>query len=156
MITIVQRVSEAKVVVDGEIVGAIGPGLLALAAVVKDDTDRDLEWTAAKIASLRIFRSADGPPYKHFDRDVREVGGSILLVSNFTVSAATGKGRRPSLDAAADPATAQVLFAKFVDAVRAQQVPVETGRFAADMKVSLTNDGPATFVLDSRMGEVRK
>jgi D-aminoacyl-tRNA deacylase len=148
MITIVQRVSEAKVVVDGEIVGAIGIGLLALAAVVKDDTDRDLEWTAAKIASLRIFRSADGA--KHFDRDVREVGGSILLVSNFTVSAATTKGRRPSLDAAADPATAQVLFARFVDAVRAQQVPVETGRFAADMKVSLTNDGPATFVLDSK------
>jgi len=148
MITIVQRVSEAKVTVEGQIVGAIGQGILALAAVVKDDTDRDLEWTAAKIASLRIFRSGDGS--KHFDRDVREVGGSVLLVSNFTVSAATAKGRRPSLDAAADPATAQTMFAKFVDAVRAQQVPVQTGRFAADMKVALTNDGPATFVLDSK------
>ena len=147
MITIVQRVSEAKVVVESETVGAIGVGLLALAAVVKGDSDRDLEWTAAKLAGLRIFRSVDGT--KHFDRDVREVGGSILLVSNFTVSAATSKGRRPSLDAAADPATAKALFARFVDAVRAQQVSVETGRFAADMKVSLTNDGPATFVLDS-------
>jgi D-tyrosyl-tRNA(Tyr) deacylase len=147
MITIVQRVSEAKVVVDGEIAGAIGPGLLALAAVVKGDTDRDLEWTAAKLVALRIFRSDDGQ--KHFDKDVREIGGSILLVSNFTVSASTKQGRRPSLDRAADPATAQAMFAKFVDAVKAQQVPVETGRFAADMKVSLTNDGPATFILDS-------
>ena len=147
MIAIVQRVSEAKVTVDGQVVGAIGDGLLVLAAVVKGDGDKDLEWTAAKLAGLRIFRSADGE--KHFDRDVREVGGSILLVSNFTVSAATQKGRRPSLDRAADPATAAAMFARFVDAVRAQQVPVETGLFAADMKVSLTNDGPATFVLDS-------
>ena len=133
--------------VDGEVVGAIGPGLLALAAVVKGDTDRDLEWTAVKLAGLRIFRSADGQ--KHFDRDVREVGGSVLLVSNFTVSASTRQGRRPSLDRAADPATAEAMFARFVDAVRAQQVPVQTGRFAADMKVALVNDGPATFVLNS-------
>ena len=147
MITIVQRVSEATVSVDGQIVGAIGPGLVVLAAVVRDDTDRDLQWTAAKLAGLRIFRSADGQ--KHFDRDVCEVGGSVLLVSNFTVSASTRQGRRPSLDRAADPATAEAMFAKFVDAVRAQQVPVQTGRFAADMKVALVNDGPATFVLDS-------
>jgi D-tyrosyl-tRNA(Tyr) deacylase len=116
--------------------------------VVKGDTDRDIEWTASKLAGLRIFRSDDVPP-KHFDKDVREIGGSILLVSNFTVSASTAKGRRPSLDRAAEPAVAQVMFAQLVDAVRAQQVPVETGRFAADMKISLTNDGPATFVLDS-------
>jgi D-tyrosyl-tRNA(Tyr) deacylase len=150
MITIVQRVSEAKVSVDGETVGAIGVGLVALVAVVKGDGERELEWTAAKLPALRIFRSEDGS--KHFDRDVKEVGGSILLVSNFTVSAATTKGRRPSLDRAADPATAQSLFARFVELVRAQGVPVETGRFAADMKVSLVNDGPATFVLDSSDG----
>ena len=147
MITIVQRVLEAKVTVEGETVGAIGPGLVALAAVVKGDSDRDLDWTAAKIAGLRIFRSHDSS--KHFDRDVKEIGGSVLLVSNFTVSAATRQGRRPSLDRAADPAVAESMFEKFLAAVRAQGVPVATGKFAADMKVSLVNDGPATFILDS-------
>jgi D-tyrosyl-tRNA(Tyr) deacylase len=147
MITIVQRVLEAKVVVDGQTVGAIGPGLLALAAVVKGDTDQEIEWTAQKLAGLRIFRNETGE--KHFDRDVRDVGGAILLVSNFTVSAATRQGRRPSLDRAAEPALAEAMFARFVDAVRATGVPVQTGRFAAHMKVSLTNDGPATFILDS-------
>jgi D-tyrosyl-tRNA(Tyr) deacylase len=147
MIVIVQRVLEAKVEVEGEAVGAIGPGLVALTAVVKGDTERELEWTAAKIAGLRIFRDAAGE--KHFDRDVREVGGSILLVSNFTVSAATRQGRRPSLDRAAEPAVAQAMFEKFVEAVRRQGVNVQTGRFAADMKVSLVNDGPATFIVDS-------
>jgi D-tyrosyl-tRNA(Tyr) deacylase len=151
MITIVQRVLEASVSVDGpdgtEVVGAIGPGLLALAAVCKGDTDREIEWTAQKLAGLRIFRDATGG--KHFDRDVREIGGSILLVSNFTVAAATRQGRRPSLDRAAEPAVAEAMFAKLVDAVRAQKVPVQTGRFAADMKVRLTNDGPVTFIVDS-------
>jgi D-tyrosyl-tRNA(Tyr) deacylase len=145
MITIVQRVTEAKVAVEGEVVGAIGPGLLALAAVVREDSDREIEWTAAKLAALRIFRS-DG---KHFDRDVREIGGSILLVSNFTVAATTRQGRRPSLDRAAEPARAEAIFARLIEATRAHGVPVETGRFAADMKISLINDGPATFILDS-------
>ena len=145
MITIVQRVSEAKVEVGGEVVGAIGPGLVALAAVVKGDTEKEIEWTAAKLACLRIFRSEG----KHFDRDVREVGGSILLVSNFTVSAATKQGRRPSLSFAAEPSIAEGMFERLVEATRRQGVPVETGRFAADMKVSLVNDGPATFILDS-------
>ena len=148
MITIVQRVSEAKVTVDGEVVGAIGSGLVALAAVVKGDTEKDIEWTAAKLAVLRVFRSEG----KHFDKDVGEVGGSILLVSNFTVSASMRQGRRPSLDRAAEPAVAESMFAKLVEATRAQGVRVETGRFAADMKVSLVNDGPATFVLDSAAG----
>ena len=147
MITIVQRVTRAEVVVDGRVVGSIGQGLLALAAVVRDDAERDLEWTAAKLAGLRIFRNGDGS--KHFDRDVRDVGGSVLLVSNFTVSASTKQGRRPSLDRAADPVTAERMFARFVELTRAQGVPVETGQFGGDMRVSLTNDGPATFVLDS-------
>ena len=153
MITIVQRVSEAEVTVAGEVVGAIGPGILALAAVVKGDTEQDIGWTAAKLAVLRVFRSDDGE--KHFDRDVKETGGSILLVSNFTVAASTRQGRRPSLDRAAEPAVAEVMFAKLVEATRAQGVPVETGRFAADMKISLVNDGPATFILDSA-GEVKQ
>jgi len=147
MITIIQRVLEAIVVVDGQTVGTIGPGLVALAAVVKGDGDRDINWMAAKLVGLRILRSQDGQ--KHFDRDVKEIGGSVLLVSNFTVSAATRQGRRPSLVRAAEPGVAEAMFAKFVAAVRAQGVPVETGKFAADMKVTLTNDGPATFILDS-------
>jgi D-aminoacyl-tRNA deacylase len=148
MITVVQRVSEAKVTVAGEVVGAIGPGLLALAAVVRGDTERDIEWTAAKLAVLRIFRS-DG---KHFDKDVKETGGSILLVSNFTVAASTRQGRRPSLDRAAEPAVAEAMFTRLVEATRAQGMTVATGKFAADMKVSLVNDGPATFILDSGNG----
>ena len=118
-----------------------------MAAVVKGDIDKDLEWTAQKLAGLRIFRDVAGQ--KHFDRDVREIGGSILLVSNFTVAAATRQGRRPSLDGAAEPAIAEAMFKKFVDAVQRQNVPVQTGQFGADMKVSLTNDGPATFIIDS-------
>ena len=148
MITVVQRVSDAKVSVAGETVGAIGPGLLALSAVVRGDEQKDIDWTAAKLAALRIFRS-DG---KHFDKDVKEAGGSVLLVSNFTVSASTRQGRRPSLDRAAEPAAAEATFAKLVDATRAQGVPVQTGQFAADMQVSLVNDGPATFILDSAAG----
>lgn len=132
--------------VGGAVVGAIGPGLLVLAAVVREDTQRDLDWTAAKLAGLRIFPGGDG---KHFDKDVRDVGGSILLVSNFTVAANTRQGRRPSLDRAAEPGTAEIMFARFIAAVLAQGVPVETGQFGADMKVTLTNDGPATFIIDS-------
>ena len=150
MITIVQRVSEARVTVDGEVVGAIEHGLLALAAVARGDTDKEIAWTAAKLAGLRIFRSEDRR--KHFDRDVREVGGAILLVSNFTVAASTRQGRRPSLDGAADPPVAEAMFAKLVEATRAHGVTVATGKFAADMKVSLVNDGPATFILDSATG----
>jgi D-tyrosyl-tRNA(Tyr) deacylase len=145
MITIVQRVSQASVTVAGEVVGSIGPGILALAAVVKGDTDKDIEWTAAKLAALRIFRS-DG---KHFDKDVKDVAGSILLVSNFTVAATTRQGRRPSLDRAAEPAVAEAMFARLLEATRAQGVSVATGKFAADMEVALVNDGPATFILDS-------
>ena len=119
MITVVQRVSEAKVTVGGEVVGEIGPGLLALAAVVRGDTERDVEWMAAKLAVLRVFRS-DG---KHFDKDVKEIGGSILLVSNFTVAASTRQGRRPSLDRAAEPAVAEAVFVRLVEATRAQRRP---------------------------------
>jgi D-tyrosyl-tRNA(Tyr) deacylase len=148
MIAVVQRVTEASVTVGGETVGRIGAGLLVLAAVHKTDTPSDLDWTAAKLASLRIFRNGD----KHFDLDVRQVGGAVLLVSNFTVAAATRHGRRPSFDAAAAPEKGRVLFDALVESVRAQGVAVETGRFGADMKVSLVNDGPVTVIVDSRKG----
>src|SRR5688500_6820364 len=117
MICVVQRVLEAAVSVDGEIVGQIGTGMLVLAAVQRRDGQADVSWTAGKLTSLRIFPSADGT--KGFDRDVREIGGGVLLVSNFTVAAATQKGRRPSFDDAADPATGRILFDNLVEAVRA-------------------------------------
>ena len=143
MICIVQRVNEAKVTVDDQIVGQIGQGLLVLAAIERGDTSAEAEWTAAKLVSMRIFRCCE----KHFDVDVKVMNGSILLVSNFTVAAATRKGRRPSFDPAADPADAERIFDDLVRAVKAQGVPVQTGRFGASMLVSSVNDGPATFIV---------
>lgn len=150
MIAVVQRVTEASVTVAGEVVGQIGRGLLALVAVHATDSEQDVIWTAGKLVALRVFRSAAGD--KHFNLDVRQVNGSILLVSNFTVAAMTRQGRRPSFDPAAPPEKGRELFDALVAAVRAQGVPSETGRFGADMKVSLVNDGPATFILDSTGG----
>jgi D-tyrosyl-tRNA(Tyr) deacylase len=147
MIAVVQRVLEAKVIVAGETVGAIGPGMVVLASVERDDRREEMAWMAEKLAGLRIFRSAGGE--KHFDQDIKQVGGSMLLVSNFTVAAETRKGRRPSLDGAASPGEAEALFTHFVEAVRARGIPVATGRFGADMKVHLINDGPVTFIVRS-------
>lgn len=146
MIAVVQRVTEARVVVEGRTVGGIGAGLLVLAAVERGDTAVDVEWTANKLAGLRIFRNGE----KHFDLDVKQVGGAMLLVSNFTVAGETKKGRRPSLEGAASPEEGRVMFEAFVEAVRKLGVPVATGEFGADMKVSLTNDGPVTFLVRSR------
>jgi D-tyrosyl-tRNA(Tyr) deacylase len=145
VIAVVQRVTEAKVDVAGETVGRIGPGLLVLAAVHRTDTASDIAWTANKLVGLRIFRAGE----KYFDADVKQVGGSILLVSNFTVAAATKEGRRPSFSAAAETDVGRALFDELVRAVRATGVTVETGRFGADMLVSLTNDGPVTVIVDS-------
>ena len=146
MICVVQRVLEAKVTVANETVGAIGPGLLVLAAVEHDDTPADVDWTANKLAALRIFSYGD----KYFDLDVKQIGGSILLVSNFTVAAETRRGRRPSLDNAAPPDKGRTLFTQLVTAVQQLGIPVATGQFGADMQVSLTNDGPVTFLVKSK------
>jgi len=145
MIAVVQRVTEASVVVAGETVGRIGAGLLVLAAVHRTDTQSDIAWTANKLVGLRIFRSGE----KYFDADVKQVGGSILLVSNFTVAANTREGRRPSFIAAAETETGRARFDQLVGAVRALGVTVETGRFGAEMLVSLVNDGPVTVIIDS-------
>ena len=145
MIAVVQRVSEASVVVEGETVGRIGPGLAVLAAVHRTDTPADIAWAANKLVGLRIFRNGD----KYFDADVKQVGGSVLLVSNFTVAANTRAGRRPSFIAAAETERGRELFDQLVGAVRALGVTVETGRFGADMLVSLVNDGPVTVIADS-------
>lgn len=146
MIAVVQRVSEASVRVGRDLVGQIGPGLLALVAVCRDDTDADVKWSARKLVELRLFPNAE----KAFDIDVKTAGGSLLLVSNFTVAAATRQGRRPSFDAAADAQKGEQLFLALIEAVRATGVPTQTGRFGADMKVHLVNDGPVTVVVDSR------
>ncbi len=146
MICVVQRVTSASVKVRGETVGRIGTGMAVLAAVHRDDTAPDIHWIAQKLVGLRIFRNGE----KHFDLDVRQSGGSILLVSNFTVAGATRYGRRPSLDAAAGPEDGRVLFDELVKAVAAEGIPVTTGQFGADMLVEIANDGPVTFLLDSR------
>ena len=146
MICVVQRVLSASVTVGIDVVGQIGPGMLVLASVHHDDTEVDIFWTANKLCGLRIFRNGD----KDFDFDVKEAGGSVLLVSNFTVAASTRRGRRPSLDGAATPELGHRLFDSFVREVRASGVTVATGKFGAEMQVQLVNEGPATFLVDSR------
>ncbi len=145
MICVVQRVLKASVTVDGKVVGGIGPGMVVLAAVEKDDTQADIDWTAQKLVGLRMFRNGE----KHFDLDVKQAGGAILLISNFTVAASTRYGRRPSLDGAASPEDGRNLFEELLRAVAAAGVAVQTGQFGADMKVELVNDGPVTFLVDS-------
>ena len=143
MLCIVQRVTSARVVVEGQTIGQIDRGMLVLAAVERGDTSAGAEWMAGKLAGMRIFQSEG----KYFEADVKQIGGAVLLVSNFTVAAATRKGRRPSFDPAADPADAEPIFNELVRAVAALGVPVQTGKFGASMEVSLVNDGPATFIV---------
>lgn len=146
MISIVQRVLEGSVAVDGREVSRIGGGLVVLLSVVREDDADDAAWMAGKLAAMRVFRNEA----RHFDIDVRQAGGSLLLVSNFTVAAATAQGRRPSFDAAAPAEQAEKLVQATMEALRTLDVHVLGGVFGADMKVALVNDGPATFILNSR------
>lgn len=146
MICVIQRVTQASVTVEGNIVGQIGQGMLVLAAVHSADEPRDVTWTAQKLTSLRIF--SDGQ--RNFEQDVKQIGGSILLVSNFTVAADARKGRRPSLSAAADPVAGREKFDQLVAAARSLGVNTQIGQFGADMQIALVNDGPVTFILNSR------
>jgi D-tyrosyl-tRNA(Tyr) deacylase len=146
MICVIQRVSEASVAVAGQTVAQISAGMVVLVSVHSTDQDEDIAWTARKLSSLRIF--AEGA--RNFERDVMQIGGSILLVSNFTVAAETSKGRRPSLSAAASPEIGREKFDRLVAAVSALVPQTQTGQFRADMQVSLVNDGPVTFLLNSR------
>jgi D-tyrosyl-tRNA(Tyr) deacylase len=148
VIAVVQRVNEASVTVDDQVVGAIGRGLAVLVAVHRTDTAADAAWTAAKLLALRLFPDGE----KDFDRGVADAGGSVLVVSNFTVAAKTHKGRRPSFDEAADAEAGLPLFNHLVEQLAASGVPVATGRFGAHMHVSLVNDGPVTVLVDSRTG----
>lgn len=146
MRAVVQRVSTASVHVAGESIGEIGPGLLAYVAAAPDDADDDLRYIAEKIARLRIFQDADGK----MNRDVTEAAGAVLVVSAFTVLADARKGRRPSFDASARGDVAEPLVARVVALLRERGVTVATGRFAAEMHVHSTNDGPICILLDSR------
>jgi D-tyrosyl-tRNA(Tyr) deacylase len=142
---VVQRVSEARVVVAGEETGRIEHGLLVFLGVMFGDLDEDLEWMTRKIPGLRIFADDEGK----MARSVVDVGGSILLVSQFTLSADVGKGTRPSFTRAMAPAEAEPVVER-ARALLAGSVPVSTGRFGASMQVSLVNDGPVTIWLDSK------
>lgn len=141
-----QRVSRAEVRVDGEVTGRIGRGLLVLVGAADDDTDEDVAWTAEKIVNLRIFADEAG----NMNRSVGDVGGALLLVSQFTLLGDCRKGRRPSFVKAMAPGPAEAMYEKFVAAVRAFGHPVETGRFRAMMEVDLVNDGPVTLLVDSK------
>jgi D-tyrosyl-tRNA(Tyr) deacylase len=147
MKAVIQRVSHASVVVEGETVGQIGNGFLVLLGAGRDDTDEDVRYVASKIANMRIFSDADGK----FNLGLAEVGGSILLVSQFTLYADTRKGRRPSFVDAAPPEQAEALVDRCAQLLREAGIHVETGRFGAHMEVSLLNDGPVTILLDSKI-----
>jgi D-tyrosyl-tRNA(Tyr) deacylase len=142
---VVQRVREARVTVDGDVVGAIAHGLCVLVGVASTDTEADAERLCRKITGLRIFEDERG----QLNRAVDEIGGALLLVSQFTLHADCRKGRRPSFQHAAPPDLAKSLYEHFVAAARRSTVPVETGRFQAHMALSLVNDGPVTIVLDT-------
>ena len=144
MRAVVQRVSRASVRVDGEVVGACGPGILVLVGAGHDDTPETAVRLAGKLARLRIFPDDAG----RFDRSLIDTGGEALVVSQFTLLADTRKGNRPSFTGAAAPEQAEPLVARVVDALRAEGVEVATGRFGAMMEVELVNDGPVTIVLE--------
>lgn len=144
MRALVQRVQSASVTVDSEISGQIGPGLLVLVCAMQDDTDDLADWLAQKIAKLRIFQDDAGK----MNRSLLDVGGSALVVSQFTLAADT-KGNRPGFSRAAPPERGRDLYEKFSAALTASGVPVANGIFGADMKVALVNDGPVTIWLDT-------
>ncbi len=146
MRAVVQRVSHAKVSVNGETTGEIGPGLLVLLGVGQADTEADANYLAEKIAGLRVFEDNDGK----MNRSVADVGGSVLAVSQFTLYGDVRRGKRPSFDAAAPPEPARRLYEFFVQRMQAAGLRCETGRFQEMMSVELVNEGPVTILLDSR------
>jgi D-tyrosyl-tRNA(Tyr) deacylase len=141
---VVQRVSEARVAVDGGVVAEIGAGLCVLLGIARDDGEEAAERLAGKIARLRILENDDG----RFDRSLLDIGGAALVVSQFTLIADTAKGNRPSFSGAASPERAEPLYEEFCAALRSLGVEVAQGRFGAQMAVELVNDGPVTIVVD--------
>lgn len=145
MIALLQRVSDAKVVVDGATVGAIGAGLMVLVCAERNDTEKDADTLLAKMLGYRVFSDEAGK----MNRSVTDVAGGLLLVPQFTLAADTKSGTRPSFTPAAAPADGLRLFNYFVEQARLRHAVVQTGQFGADMKVTLTNDGPVTFWLQT-------
>ncbi|WP_272689396.1 D-aminoacyl-tRNA deacylase [Providencia sp. PROV033] len=143
MIALIQRVTHASVVVDEKTVGQIGPGLLVLLGVEKDDDEQKAKLLCEKVLGYRIFSDVQGK----MNLNVQQAGGSLLVVSQFTLAADTNKGMRPSFSGGAEPTKADQLYQYFVEQSRTQGITTETGEFAADMQVNLTNDGPVTFWL---------
>ncbi|OOG78103.1 D-aminoacyl-tRNA deacylase [Algoriphagus sp. A40] len=147
MITVIQRVSESSVKIEGKIKAQIGVGLMILVGIEDADTQEDIDWLSKKIVNLRIFPDENGV----MNRSVLEVGGEILLISQFTLHASTKKGNRPSYIKAAKPDFAIPMYEKMIQALETELgKPIGTGEFGADMKVSLVNDGPVTIVIDSK------
>lgn len=144
MRALIQRVSRAEVAVEDEVTGEIGPGLLILICAMQGDTEAQAEQMAAKIAKLRIFKDEAGK----MNRALLDIGGAALVVSQFTLAADTTRGNRPGFSAAAAPEQGERLYQHFSSALRGLGIEVATGRFGADMAVSLTNDGPVTIWLD--------
>jgi D-tyrosyl-tRNA(Tyr) deacylase len=145
MRAILQRVTRAKVTIGADVTGEIGRGWLVLLGIAPGDGAKEINWLAEKVAHLRAFADADGK----MNRDVSEVEGAVLVVSQFTLYGDCMKGRRPGFTSAAPPDVAEPLYEQFVVGLKALGVPVATGRFAADMQVELVNDGPVTFVIDT-------
>jgi D-tyrosyl-tRNA(Tyr) deacylase len=143
---VIQRAAEGSVRIDGEAVGAVGRGLVVLLGVARGDGDPEARWIAEKIAALRIFEDDEGK----MNRSVLDVGGGVLLVSQFTLLADCRKGRRPSFVDAAEPSEGRRLYEVVRDMLVSRGLPVETGRFGERMTVSIENDGPVTIILDTR------
>lgn len=150
MRAVIQRVSEASVAIDGRIKSAIKKGLLVLLAVEEADSAEDIEWLSGKLVRLRVFNDEQGL----MNRSVQEIQGDILVISQFTLFASTKKGNRPSYSQAARPEVAIPIYESFVRKLTEELGrPVQTGEFGADMKVSLTNDGPVTIIMDTKNRE---
>ena len=146
MIAVVQRVAHSSVCVNGSLVASIGPGLNVLLGVARGDGERDANYLAAKVANLRIFEDERGK----MNRSLNDIGGEMLVVSQFTLLGDCRKGRRPSFVEAADPDVARRLYRHFVDQVRTLGIETRTGRFGAGMTVEIVNEGPVTLLMDSR------
>jgi len=147
MVAVIQRVSSASVTIDGNVKSSIGKGILVLVGIEDADTQEDIDWLANKVINLRIFNDSEGV----MNISVKDDGGDIIAVSQFTLHASTKKGNRPSYIKASKPDIAIPLYEKFVKALEVNlEKPIQTGEFGADMKVSLLNDGPVTIVIDTK------
>lgn len=147
MIAVIQRVSEASVTIEHQIKSSISVGLLVLLGIEEADTSEDIEWLASKIVNLRIFNDVNGV----MNESIKDAGGDILLVSQFTLHASTKKGNRPSYIKAAKPDMAIPIYQRFIEQIKIQLgKEIFTGEFGADMKVSLVNDGPVTIIIDTK------